>query len=200
MNILHNYPRPFCEEEGGGGATPTLSELITQLDGYSLDEILAESKGLQSQFDKKITASNETVRKKTEDKVKAMYDDKLTEQEKLAKMNEVEKAQYEFQKKLDALDKREKEVARKELKSEALSTLREKGIPDWAIGSVNLESAETIKTSVEALEENWSATRQSVVDEAFKKLDTTIKDSQTEGEQKEVSPLEAKINKYTKGN
>lgn len=196
---FNHYPRPFCEEEGGGGTTPTLTELVAQLGDYSLDEILAESKGLQSQYDKKVSASNETVRKKTEDKVKALYDDKLSEQEKLAKMNEAEKAQYELQKIRDDLDKREKELTLKERRTEALVSLKEKGIPEWVIGSVNLESSDTVKASIESLEQKWSATKQSVVDEAIKGIDTSIKDSQTEGDKHEADPFEAKLNKYKKG-
>lgn len=201
MKNLYHFPRPFCEEEGGGGGhEPTLAEILAQIDGkYTLDEIFAESKGLQSQFDKKVSASNETVRKKTEEKVKALYDDKISEQEKMAKMNEVEKAEYEFQKKVDALEKREKDLIIKERRNGAISILKEKGIPDWVIGSVNLESDETVSASISELETKWSETRKSVVDDALGKIDTTIKDSRTEGDGSETDPFEEKMNKYMKG-
>lgn len=198
-----NLPRPFCEEEGGGGATPplpTLSELIAQLEGHSLDEILAESKTLQSQFDKKITSSSETVRRKTEDRMKALFDDKLTEQERLAKMSEEEKLAFEHKKREDELVKREKALEARELKATAKALLAERGLEQSLADYLNYESAETVKTSIEGLESVMRTQVQNDVNKKLEGINTSIKDSQTEGDNEEIDPLDAKIQKYTKGN
>lgn len=160
MKNLYHFPMPFCEEPGGGGGgggnEPTLADILAQLDGkYTLDEILAQNKELQSQYDKKVTASNETVRKKTEEKVKAMYDDKLTEQEKLKNLNEEEKKKYEEDKKEAEFKKREAEITRRELRADALEMMSKEGVDAELIKYVDLTSAETVKKSIDDLKADF---------------------------------------------
>ena len=66
---------------------------------------------------------------KAQQKWQALTDDRLSEAEKLAKMNKEEKAAYMQQKKEKELSDREAVITRKELMAEAKNPLAEKNLP-----------------------------------------------------------------------
>lgn len=199
MRYFSTLPRPFCEEDGGGGGTkPTF------------DELLKDNKEYQSEHDKKVEQAVKTNADKWQKKLddalakerehlEALYNDKLTEQERLAKMNEEEKIAFERKKREDELSRREKELNLRELKAEAKSLLAEKGLSTAFADHLNYESAETVKASIENLATVWRTELQSGVDKKLEGINTSITDSQTEGDNKEIDPFEAKQNKYKKG-
>ena len=63
----------------------------------SFDDFLAQE-GNQAEFDRRVNKAIKTAVTKSEEKWKALTDDKLTEAEKLAKMTKEEKAEYRAKK------------------------------------------------------------------------------------------------------
>lgn len=192
-----NLPRPFCEEDGKGGTKPTFEELIqgdyqSDFDKKIQQAVQTNTEKLQKQFKEELEKEREHL--------KALYDDKLTEQERLAKMNEEEKLAFERKKREDELAKRERELSLRELKAEAKSLLTEKGLSQTFADHLNYESAETVKASIENLSSIWQTELQNGVNKKLEGINTSIKDSQTEGDKEEIDPIDAKIQKYTKGN
>lgn len=85
-------------------------------------------------------------------KARQEAEEEKEEAKKLAKMNAEQKAQYETQKALDELAKREAEVTKRELTAEAKSILTERGLSIELHSLLNYESAETVNESINTLE------------------------------------------------
>lgn len=101
-------------------------------------------------------------------KWQALADDKLSEAEKLAKMNKEEKAAYMQQKKEKELSDRESAVARKELMAEAKNTLAEKKLPAGLAEVLNYTNAESCNKSIDAVEKAFQAAVEAAVQERLK--------------------------------
>ena len=84
---------------------------------YSESEVMAL---LQQETDRRVTSAL----KKQEEK----FNNKLKESEKLARMNESEKFQYELEQREKAIIEKERQLALSENKNEASKILSEKGI------------------------------------------------------------------------
>ena len=115
-------------------------------------EAFLKQEGNQAEFDRRVKAAVDAAVGSVEEKWKALTDDKLSEAEKLAKMTEKERAEYEKKKLQDELDalKHEKEVAG--LAAEARKTLSEDGIniPDELLANLIGKDAAKTKSNVEA--------------------------------------------------
>lgn len=133
----------------------------------SFDDILKDKK-YQSEFDKKVAKALETAKGKWETDYQAKIEEAKTEAQKLAKMNADQKAEYEQQKKLDELTKREKEINTRELKATAYETLAEKGLPKDLVNILNYESAETCNASIEAVEKAFQSAVEKTVNEKLR--------------------------------
>ena len=111
----------------------------------------------QDEVDKMISKRLERERKKYEEEIgKAKFMEGLTEAEKLAKMSEQEKKEYEFNKKVAEFEAKQKEFQTKELKAQGNLMLSELGYNSdqiEALGNfINFENADTTKSSIEALD------------------------------------------------
>ncbi len=126
---------------GAGTKEPTLNELLTT------------NKGLQSEFDKAITKSLETARTKWEKEAEDRLNQKLSEADKLAKMNKDEKDNYQRQLADKQLKDREAQITRRELQATAKETLIEKGLSPVLADILNYESADTVAKSIEHVKE-----------------------------------------------
>ena len=82
--------------------------------------------------------------------------DERTEAEKLAKMNAEQKAEYEQNKRIEELDRREKEITTRELRATAYTTLAEKNLPKELVEILNYEDAESCQASIENIEKIWT--------------------------------------------
>lgn len=122
----------------------------------SFDDVLKDKK-YQSEFDKRVAKALETAKGKWEADYQAKIEEAKTEAEKLAKMNADQKAEYEAQKKLDELAKREKDITTRELKATSLETLAEMNLPKELAGALNYSDAEQCKKSIEAIAKAWNA-------------------------------------------
>ncbi len=94
--------------------------------------------------------------------------DERTEAEKLAKMNADQKAEYEKQKKLDELAKREKDITTRELRATAYENLAEKNLPKELVDILNYSDAEQCNKSIEAVEKAFQSAVEKAVNDKLR--------------------------------
>lgn len=150
--------------EGGNGSG---SEGENGQEPMSFDEFL-KGEGNQAEFDRRVNKAIETAVKNAQDKWKLMTDDKVSEAEKLAKMNKEEKADYLRQKQERELSAREAAVTKKELMAEAKNTLAEKKLPVGLADVLNYSDADSCKKSIEAVEKAFQEAVEAAVEEKLK--------------------------------
>lgn len=150
---------------GSNGNEPTNTTNNTEQPTF--DELLKDS-NYQSAFDKKVAKALETAKSKWQ----AEYDNKVeeakTEAAKLAKMNAEQKAQYDQEKRIAELDKREKEITTRELKAQANVTLTEKGLPLELSDIINYTDADSCKASIDAVEKAFQSAVEKAVNEKLR--------------------------------
>lgn len=152
----------------GGTGTETNAEPGSNEPGGELtfDDLLKN--GHQAEFDRRLQKAIETALTKQKDKYEALMDDKLSEAEKLSKMNKEEKERYMQQKYEKELNDREAAITRRELAAEAKNTLAEKKLPVELSEVLNYTDAESCKKSIESLEIAFSAAVEKAVEEKLK--------------------------------
>ncbi len=133
----------------------------------SFDDFL-KGEGNQAEFDRRVQKAVSTAVKNAQDKWKIMADDKISEAEKLAKMNKEEKAEYLRQKRTKELDDREAEITKKELMAEAKNTLTEKKLPVGLASVLDYSDADSCKESIEAVEKAFKEAVEASVQERLK--------------------------------
>lgn len=135
----------------------------------SFDDFLAQE-GNQAEFDRRVNKAIKTAVTKSEEKWKALTDDKLTEAEKLAKMTKEEKAEYRAKKAEKELEDLKKMNARTELAKTARKMLADENIniPDELLSNLVADDAEGTKTAVESFAKMYKEAVQAAVKEAIK--------------------------------
>ncbi|WP_313074732.1 DUF4355 domain-containing protein [Lacrimispora sp.] len=129
----------------------------------TFDEILKDG-SYQAEFDRRIQKALGTAK----DKWSALMDDKLSEAEKLTKMNKEEKEAYLRQKQEKDLQDREAGITRRELMAEAKNTLSEKKLPVGLAEVLNYTDADSCNKSIAAVEKAFQEAVQSAVEEKLK--------------------------------
>ena len=162
----------FAEGDGDGAGGGNVSGAGASGEGtnnepLSFDGFLAQE-GNQAGFDRRVQKAIDTAVSNAQQKWQALADDKLSEAEKLAKMNKEEKAAYMQQKKEKELSDRESAVARKELMAEAKNTLAEKKLPAGLAEVLNYTNAESCNKSIDAVEKAFQAAVEAAVQERLK--------------------------------
>ena len=162
----------FAEGDGDGAGGGNVSGAGASGEGtnnepLSFDGFLAQE-GNQAEFDRRVQKAIDTAVSNAQQKWQALADDKLSEAEKLAKMNKEEKAAYMQRKKEKELSDRESAVARKELMAEAKNTLAEKKLPAGLAEVLNYTDAETCNKSIAAVEKTFQAAVEAAVQERLK--------------------------------
>lgn len=99
---------------------------------------------LQREADRRVSMALAKAEKKNADK--------LREAEKLAKMNEAEKYEYELERREKAIADKERELALAENKNEASKILAERGIDLQLVEFVVAEDAETMADNIQRLD------------------------------------------------
>lgn len=143
--------------DGGGSGTEPMS----------FDEFL-KGEGNQAEFDRRLQKAVTTAVTKAQEKWKALTDDKLSETEKLAKMNKEEKTEYMQKKREKELSDREKAITRKELMAEAKNILAEKNLPAGLAAVLDYASADTCNSSIVAVEKAFKQAVEAAVKERLK--------------------------------
>ena len=141
----------------GTGADPELPKTKT------FDEILKEG-DYQAEFDRRVQKALGTAKEKWS----ALMDDKLSEAEKLSKMNKEEKAEYMRQKQERELLDREAAITRRELMAEAKNTLTEKKLPVGLAEVLNYTDADSCNKSIAAVEKAFQEAVEAGIQERLK--------------------------------
>lgn len=154
--------------EGSGAESSTDEESTGGTDTggnepKSFDEILKDSR-YQAEFDRRVQKALGTAKEKWT----ALMDDKLSEADKLAKMNKEEKADYLRQKQEKELKDRETAITRRELMAEAKNTLAEKQLPARLAEVLNYSDADACSKSIEVVEKAFQEAVQEGVEEKLK--------------------------------
>lgn len=124
-------------------------------------EATPEKTFTQAQLDAAISERLTRERKAAEQKIK----DAVTEAEKLAKMNAEEKSNHERIKREKELVEREEGITKRELKSQALEQLAERGLPRSLAEVLPFTDADGTKAAIDAVETAFrSAVQQGVED------------------------------------
>lgn len=113
---------------------------------YSQEEVDAL---LQSEVDRRITGALK--------KQEAKFSERLKESEKLAKMNEADKYEYELAQREKAIAEKERALALAENKNEASKVLADKGLSLALVDFVVAESAEDMKANIDLLDRAFKA-------------------------------------------
>lgn len=124
--------------------------------------------GHQAEFDRRVQKAIDTALTNAQEKWQALTDDKLSEAEKLAKMNKDEKAQYLSQKREKELADREAGIIRRELMAEAKNTLTEKKLPVGLAEVLNYTDADSCNKSIAAVEKAFQEAVEAGVQERLK--------------------------------
>lgn len=133
----------------------------------TFDELLKD-KTYQSEFDKRVAKALETAKGKWESDHQAKLEEVKTEAEKMAAMNEKQKADYERDKQLEALEQRERDITTRELKATAYETLAEKGLPKELADILNYTDADQCKASIDAVEKAFQSSVEKAVNEKLR--------------------------------
>lgn len=158
------------EENKNVGAEETTkntgTEQVTEQKKKTLDELLAEDKELQSQYDKKITNSLKTARTTWEEENRT----KQAEAERLAKMDEDQKKDYELQQIQERANKAEIALNAYKLKDETIRQASSKGIPLELIQTLDFEkeTAESITQKLDIFEKTYKSEREKAISEYSK--------------------------------
>nr|DAK61898.1 MAG TPA: capsid scaffolding protein [Caudoviricetes sp.] len=143
----------------------------------SFDDVLSQN-NYKAEFDKRLKQALQTAQTEWETK----QQEKITEAEKLKKMNADEKAKYEQDKRSKELDKREKDITTRELKAQAYETLAEKNLPKELIDALNFSDAETCNASIEAVEKAFQNAVKKAVDDRLRSKPPVKPAEQTNGD------------------
>lgn len=149
-------------DNGGGAAGGSAGT-----ENMSFDDFL-KGEGNQAEFDRRIQKAVTTAVTKAQEKWRVLTDDKVSEAEKLARMNKEEKTQYMQQKREKKLSDREKAVTRKELMAEAKNTLVEKKLPAGLSEILDYTDADSCNKSIIAVEKAFQQAVETAVNERLK--------------------------------
>ena len=179
-------------DAGAGGGTPSQTDGGTNTDTGvgegsnagatenntpSFDDVLSQN-NYKAEFDKRLKEAIQTAQTEWE----TQQQEKITEAEKLKKMNADEKAKYEQDKRTKELDKREKDITTRELKAQAYETLAEKNLPKELIDALNFSDAETCNASIEAVEKAFQNAVKKAVDDRLRSKPPVKPAEQTNGD------------------
>lgn len=147
-------------DAGAGGGSNTGG---TENNTPSFDDVLSQN-NYKAEFDKRLKQALQTAQTEWE----TQQQEKITEADKLKKMNADEKAKYELDKRAKELDKKEKDITTRELKAQAYETLAEKNLPKELIDALNFSDAETCNASIEAVEKAFQNAVKKAVDDRLR--------------------------------
>ena len=117
---------------------------------------------LQQESDRRVSSALKKAEKKNQEKIK--------EAEKLAKLSEQERFQYELEQREKAIAEKEKQMALMENKAEASKALNERGISIALADFVVAEDADTMMENIKLLEDEF---KKSVKAEVEKRLSSS---------------------------
>ena len=160
---------PYFDVDGqGGGGDPQDPPAEPPKDEKpSFDDILKD-KAFQAEFDRRLSKGIETALANERKRLEQIADDKITEAEKLSKMSDLEKKEYQQKKEAQDLAKREAELNKRELMADAKTILAEKGLPIGLADLLDYSDAESVTKSIATVSETYNSAVQAGVDARLK--------------------------------
>ncbi|OIU71046.1 hypothetical protein BHE18_08335 [Rossellomorea aquimaris] len=126
-------------------------------------------KKIEAESDRKLAKALEKKQKEWEDQLDQRIADAKKDAEQYAKMTQKEREDAEFKKRLEALDKRERELNTKQLRSEVETDLKDEGLPAaFAESLIKLEDNEKIKEAVTSIKKEFDAAVNNAVKEKLR--------------------------------
>lgn len=167
----------FAEGEGGDStaaqdagttAQTAQQETAAQARTYTEDE-------LQSAIDSAVKQRLARQKRDEEKRIEQARAEARSEAEKLAQMNEQQRAEHERQRaeqaakdREAAIAQREAEITRRELRAEAIETLHKRGLPAGLEAVLSYSDADACSASIDAVEKAFREAVQQGVDERLK--------------------------------
>lgn len=126
--------------------TETTGVESTETKTYTQEELDAL---LQQETDRRVTAALKKQQKK--------FEAEQTEAAKLATMNEEQKKEFEFNKKVAELEEKERQFNIMQNKLSATKVMQERSLPIAFVDYIVAEDAETMMTNITEFEKAWKA-------------------------------------------
>lgn len=156
-------------------------EQTTEEQATTQVEETKETKGLQQEEVNRIVQERlARERSKWEKDYTAKLEAEKKEAERLAKLSQAEKEKELMKKQQEELGKREKEIALREMKLEAVKILNEKELPIDFIDLLTTDNADSTKSNIETFEKAFRTAVEKAVDNRIKGSSTTPKVSTAE--------------------
>lgn len=186
MNSAKDFFNPinlqlFGEENGadpnvgGENAAQSAQEPAEQPRTYTEEE-------LQAAIDSTVRQRLARERRDAEKRIEQAREEARSEAEKLAQMNEAQRAEHERQRveqaakdREAAIDKREAELNRRELRATAIEDLRKRGLPTSLEIVLNYTDADACHTSIDTVEKAFREAVQQGVDERLRQSGVTVR-------------------------
>jgi hypothetical protein len=126
-------------------------------------------KKIEAESDRKLAKALEKKQKEWEDQLDQRIADAKKDAEQYAKMTHKEREDAEYKKRLEALDKRERELNTKQLRSEVETDLKDEGLPAaFADSLIKLEDNEKIKEALSSIKKEFDAAVNNAVKEKLR--------------------------------
>ncbi|MGM0864536.1 MAG: DUF4355 domain-containing protein [Bacillota bacterium] len=126
-------------------------------------------KKIEAESDRKLAKALEKKQKEWESQLDQRIADAKKDAEQYAKMTQKEREVAEYKERLEELDKRERELNTKQLRSEVETDLKDEGVPAaFADSLIKLEDNEKIKEAVSSLKKEFDAAVNNAVKEKLR--------------------------------
>ena len=125
-------------------------------------------KMLQAETDRKVSKALETAKAKWQEEFQTKLAEEKNQAEKLAKMSESERLQAEFDKQKQAFENERQQFLREKLELQTVKELSTLGLPTDFSTFVMADDAETIKTNISILKEQFEMAIEKAVEEKLK--------------------------------
>ena len=159
----------------------------------TFDDILSE--GYQAEFDRRMTKGINTALAKKEAELRKQWEieqnEKMTEAEKLAEMNEKQRHEYEVKKLTREKEDVEAKLNAFMLKDQTIKMAEEKGLPISITNLIDFKTmkAEDVEGRINELTETFNKAVEQAVNERLKEPTPTTKTSGVQKAIKEIPPL-----------
>lgn len=141
----------------------------------TFDEQLKNNPDYQSEFDRRVAKALETQKAKLNADFETKLSATKTEAEKLAAMSAEEKLKHEHETREAQLKQRELEITKRELAATAKDELASKGLPLSLADVLDYSSADSVASSIAAVEKSFQEAVKNAVDEKLKSTGSTTK-------------------------
>lgn len=164
-DFMYKKFRMFLSPEDDGGASSGI-ETSEQSNNNQQSQVNNQTQDQQSQTDTKSYTQEDIA--KLQEKFETDKQAAIEEALKKAKMTADEKAKYEQETKLKEIEEREKQIALRELKADAMKILTQKNIPPNMLDFLVGEDLEKTKLNIDSFKVEFDKALQTQLEERLK--------------------------------